>query len=91
MRGRGADLAALAVILLAGALSATWAFLVPIFQAPDEPAHFDYAISIMSAGRLIHVGDRPADWVVSPYTRYLLRATDFERIAWHSSMRVPSG
>jgi|GEM_PF-6893956 len=40
------DLFGSALILLAGALSAFWAFAVPIFQGPDEPAHFDYAISI---------------------------------------------
>lgn len=87
----GADVVALLVVLLAGALSATWAFLVPIFQAPDEPAHYDYAISIFSAGRLLRPNNGPIEFVVSPYTRYLLKATDFERIAWHSSMKVASG
>jgi hypothetical protein len=86
-----AHLAALVVILLAGALSATWAFVVPIFQAPDEPAHFDYAISIFSAGRLIRVSDGPTGWIVSPYTRYLMRASDYERIERHSSMHVRPG
>lgn len=88
---RRANIAALVVILLAGGLSAVWAFLVPIFQAPDEPAHFDYAASIYSAGRLITWADGPSDWIVSPYTRYLMRASDFERIAWHTSMRAPAG
>ncbi len=82
---------ALAIIVLAGALSAVWAFVVPIFQAPDEPAHFDYAISIYNARGLIRLADGRLDWIVSPYTKYLLRATDFQRIAWHSSMRAPRG
>lgn len=88
---RRANAAALAVILLAGALSAVWAFRVPIFQAPDEPAHFDYAISIYNAGRLVRVSDGKPDWIVSPYTKYLMTATDWERVAWHSSMRAPTG
>jgi len=88
---RRANIAAIIVILLAGGLSTVWAFLVPIFQAPDEPAHFDYAISIFSAGRLITWADGEPDWIVSPYTKYLMRATDFDRIVWHSSMRVPAG
>ena len=88
---RRANAAALAAILLAGALSTAWAFLVPIFQAPDEPAHFDYAISIYNAHRLVRVSDGRPDWIVSPYTKYLMRATDFERVAWHSSMRAPAG
>ncbi|HVR46033.1 MAG TPA: hypothetical protein VMT95_05300 [Candidatus Binatia bacterium] len=88
---RRANVAAAVVILLAGGLSTVWAFLVPIFQAPDEPAHFDYAISIYSAGRLISWADGTPDWIVSPYTKYLMRASDFDRIVWHSSMRVPAG
>lgn len=88
-RSRAPDVAAIAAIMLSGALSTVWAFLVPIFQAPDEAAHFDYAISIFSAHRLIRLSDGSPDWIVSPYTKYLLRASDFERIAWHSSMRVP--
>ncbi|MGA8475604.1 MAG: DUF2142 domain-containing protein [Candidatus Cybelea sp.] len=88
---RRANFAAATVILLAGALSSIWVFLVPIFQAPDEPAHFDYAISIYSAHRLIRLSDGTPDWIVSPYTKYLLQASDYERIARHSSMRVPTG
>jgi hypothetical protein len=88
-RVRVADAAALCAITLAGALSTAWVFIVPIFQANDEAAHFDYAISIASAGRPIPMGDKKADWIVSPYTRYLLRANDYFRIAFHSSMRAP--
>jgi hypothetical protein len=91
LRRRSYDLIAAAFILLSGALSAFWAFVVPIFQAGDEPAHFDYAISIYSAGRLIRVRDGVADWIASPYTRYLMRAADLDRIMWRSSERVPSG
>lgn len=87
---RAANAAAIAVILMAGALSATWAFIVPIFQAPDEPAHFDYAMSIYGARRLIRSNDGKVDWIVSPYTTYLLQASQFNRIQRHSSMRVPA-
>ncbi len=86
-----AHIAAIVLILLSGALSTAWAFLVPIFQAPDEPAHFDYAISIYSAGRLIRLADGRSDWLVSPYTSYLMRASDSTRIVERSSMRVPRG
>ncbi len=88
---RAADIGALVAILIAGALSTFWAFYVPIFQAPDEPAHFDYAMSIYQAKRLVRLTDGKPGWLVSPYTNYLLRASDFDRIAWHSSMRAPSG
>ncbi|MGA2760250.1 MAG: hypothetical protein ABSF08_08040, partial [Candidatus Cybelea sp.] len=90
-RARAADVAAICAILLAGALSTAWVFIVPIFQANDEAAHFDYAISIANAGHPIPMGDKKADWIVSPYTRYLLSANDYFRIAFHSSMRAPRG
>ncbi|HEY1883617.1 MAG TPA: DUF2142 domain-containing protein [Candidatus Cybelea sp.] len=91
MSNARATTAALLAILVSGLVSAYWAFHVPIFQAPDEPAHFDYAISIYNAHRLVRLSDGKPGWIVSPYTNYLLRASDFERIAWHSSMRVPAG
>jgi len=90
-RNRAANIAAILVVLLAGALSAAYAFIVPIFQAPDEAAHFDYAISIFSNGGLVRTSGRQAAWIVSPYTRYLLRATDYFRVVFHSSMRAPHG
>lgn len=88
---RLANVAAVAVILLAGAVSTAWVFTVPIFQAPDEAAHFDYAVSIYNAHRLIQVAEGTPDWLVNPQTNYLLRAVDFQRVAWHSSQRVPRG
>jgi hypothetical protein len=90
-RARAADAAAICAILVAGALSTFWVFLVPVFQSPDEPAHFDYAISIYNAHRLINRADGPADWIVSPYTKYLMRVSDYGRIAGHSPMHVPVG
>lgn len=86
---RAANVAVAAVILLAGTLSTAWVFIVPIFQATDEAAHFDYSISILSAGHLIETSSARSAWIVSPYTRFLLRSTDYFRLAFHSSMRVP--
>ncbi len=90
-RNRAADRAAVAAIALAGALSAAWAFIVPIFQATDEAAHFDYAISIFTAGHLITTPGEKTAWIVSPYTRYLLGATDYFAVAFHSAVPAPRG
>jgi hypothetical protein len=87
-KARAADIAAICAILLAGALSTLWVFLVPFFQSPDEPAHFDYAISIYNAHRLISRADGQSDWIVSPYTKYLMKVSDYGRIAGHSPMHV---
>jgi hypothetical protein len=88
---RAANVAAALVIVAAGMLSAWWAFLVPIFQATDEAAHYDYAMGIFAAGRLVGIRDRPHAWIATPYARYLLGATDYFRVAFHSSMRAPYG
>ena len=87
---RAARLAAAAAIAASVLLAAAWAFVVPIFQAPDEPAHFDYAMSILRAGRLVRVTDGPEVWIATKDVQYLLHATDFDRVAWHSTMREPA-
>ena len=39
--------AALAAIVAgSAALTLVWVFLVPVFQAADEPTHFDYALDL---------------------------------------------
>lgn len=85
---RAAHFGAAAAIACAAALSVAWAFLVPIFQSLDEPAHFDYATSIVEAHRLVRRADGASATIVSSQTSYLLRASDFARIAGHSPMHV---
>lgn len=84
---------AAAVALLAG----YWVFLVPIFQAPDEPPHLDYALGIYSAGKLLNVRERPLapaafDLVVHPYAVYLEEQTDFHAVLkGHTPMALDYG
>ena len=53
-------------------MSARWAVRMPIFQGPDEDIHFDYVISILSAGHPLHAAERPVAEMsqVSPYPPY---------------------
>lgn len=88
---RAAHYGAIIVIVCAGALSTLWAFLVPIFQPLDEPAHFDYAMSIVDAHRLVRRADGASATIVTPQATYLLRVSDFARIAGHSPMHVAPG
>lgn len=46
-------------------LGAMYAVLTPAWQAPDEPAHFNYARYVAEHGRLpeLHVGDYPAEYL----------------------------
>jgi len=87
----------LAVIITAASLLATaWVFLVPIFEGPDEPQHFDYALGIAGAGHLLNARERPTlpnQWslVVNPDVQYLMQATDLLRVVGDQDQRMPAG
>ncbi len=84
--------AALALIIaLSVGLSTFWAFRVPIFEEPDESAHFDYAISIATAHKLILARDGIPGTDVHPYTRYLEDATNFRGTRYNPDGRAPQG
>ena len=80
-----------------------WALLVPIFEAPDEPVHIDYAFNIFSAGRLINVREPTFPWNVSAlspegempivwhrYTWRLIGVSELDRIAFHPRQKAPA-
>jgi hypothetical protein len=85
-----------AVIAASCILSSIWAFVVPIFQPPDEDVHFDYAISIFTANRLILAREKPAAmWhhamfpVAHPYTWHLIVRTGTFDIKGQREVKVP--
>lgn len=86
-----------AIILLSCLLTIHRVFFVPILQAPDEISHFDYAVSVYSAGRLLNVREAPSGWNVAPktygndwekvthiWTQYLCEATDYQNVMTRS-------
>lgn len=67
--------------------------MVPIFQAPDEHSHFDFAVTVYGAGPAGLRG-HPIDdyyWMAHPYSRYLLRATGFLDLITHPDVHVQDG
>jgi 4-amino-4-deoxy-L-arabinose transferase-like glycosyltransferase len=88
---------ALAAIIAASmGLSIYWVFKVPIFEAPDEPGHLDYALNIYSAGRLISVREPLQAWNGPVedrhvFTQYLVDESREESIAFHHSVKAPPG
>lgn len=93
---------ALATIVLgACGLALAWAVHVPIFQAPDEPLHLDYALAIMQHRGLLHPTQLEPNRnnnsyenifthnYAHPYTRYLLEATAAGTIAFNPPAKVP--
>lgn len=83
------------IVLAAALLSLRWVFLVPIYQAPDEPTHLDYAFTIFNSGHLISGRDtsvaRGGHSYTSPYSRYLLAVSEEAAIAFRPPVHVPSG
>jgi hypothetical protein len=80
-----------AIVAASVALSIRWVFLVPIFQSPDEPQHFDYALCLNERRALIHGEPLPADGAVPlihPWTNHLRIASHFEAIAFHPKVHV---
>ena len=78
---------AVVLTLCFAALACIWANLVPAFQSPDEPAHFDYAYSLATAGTLLRAADGPAGF--DPRVRILMRDADLNRMTFHANERVP--
>ncbi|HKI30987.1 MAG TPA: DUF2142 domain-containing protein [Gemmataceae bacterium] len=88
-------LALVAVVVGASALAVRWVFFVPIFQSPDEPEHFDYALCLNESRGLIHAEasppDEPLAWHVHPYTSHLGERTALRKVAFHGDVRMPAG
>ncbi|GIW80928.1 MAG: hypothetical protein KatS3mg105_2735 [Gemmatales bacterium] len=85
----------LAVVVTGAAmLAAYWAFLTPIYQAPDEPINLDYALAIYENGglfRVRHTSYFQLPPFVHPYTRYLLERLEHHRVTFHNDQRMPPG
>lgn len=92
-RPAGAGAHALAVVLcaLAVAFSAGWAVVLPIFLSPDEDSHYDYALTLYTAGRPM----RPAENVVGrdthPVVAYLMGATHARQERLDGAVRADRG
>lgn len=81
-------LPALSVVAASLLVMTAWTRVVPIFEAPDEQDHFDYAIAIAHAHRLIRSTEGVLTHVADPVTVYLAQKVDLNRIAFHGAERV---
>src|SRR5262249_2781631 len=84
-----------------------WTFLVPIYQAPDEPAHFDYALCLYEHGRLFRANDVAVArqqmrdsryqgfpfiyYLVHPWSVFLCERTEQGTISFNRSAHMPPG
>jgi hypothetical protein len=89
-----AGLTLAAIVFGATAVAAVWAFIVPIFQAPDEPYHFDYVLCLNAHHRPFRVRGMPPVfplYLVHPYCPYLWERTGGEAVIRHPDVRMPPG
>jgi hypothetical protein len=87
-------LALCAIVLAAAGQTLLWVFLVPIYQAPDEPEHLDYALAINARRGLFLVQNttfRDLPGAVHPYTFYLGRRARTAEVAFNPSAKMPPG
>jgi len=73
--GRAAGIAAAAICAIAVAIAAGWALVLPIFLSPDEDSHYDYALTLYTAGRPIRATENHDGRDTDPSVAYLMGAT----------------
>jgi hypothetical protein len=82
-----------AIIAGSTGLSLYWAFLVPIYQSPDEPVHLDYALSLNEHRGLFRAETvpegAPLEWGSHPYFDYFWERTKGRLVQFHPGNRVP--
>jgi hypothetical protein len=76
------------IIVCSVCVSIAWALTVPIFQNPDEPAHWQYAYDIYTVGRPIFAREGTATIADNADFLYLVRRTELNRIAFHPNEKV---
>src|ERR1051326_6546617 len=77
-----------AVLACSTLLCLRWVYRVPIFQSPDEPTHFNYALCINEHRGLLKAPKDPEDGVTHPYVHLLLEEASTMTMV-HTAMRVP--
>jgi hypothetical protein len=91
---RWSSLCLVAIVLGAVWLSTTWVFLIPIYQAPDEHVHSDYAFCILTFGRILTAWDLPLclqpGSMVHPYTNFLHDYTGTAGFVGNPARKVPA-
>jgi Predicted membrane protein (DUF2142) len=72
---RAVNIIAAAICTIAIALAAGWALVLPIFLSPDEDSHYDYALTLFTAGRPMRAAENEVGRDTHPTVAYLMRAT----------------
>ena len=68
------------------ALAVLWLVVTPMFQAPDEGSHFDYAYDLVRAGGILFAQDTPGAY--APPVLTMMGDADVGRLAFQPDQRV---
>lgn len=84
------------IVAGAATLAMAWSLYLPMFEAPDEPSHFQYVAAIYSAGGLIRAGVDPAGYGTPagrpvPDPAYLESVSAVAVITEHREVKAPAG
>ena len=80
---------ALVLVLLTVVQGCIFAFAIPPWQAPDEPAHFELVQMIARAGRMVTPADRGPSGTLAPNIVESLDRNGFFRfVPWADRWRV---
>lgn len=99
MKSRWYGAALIAIVTLSVALATIWLVRVPMFEEPDELAHFDYVMAFFDVGRPFTVASARRGQIVMTETRTLAAASryrrsrydDRARYAWYGSASYYAG
>jgi hypothetical protein len=92
VRARFGELLLVALIVMcATALSAYWAFRVPMFLEPDEIAHADAAFAYFDAGKPFRLKRAVVGNFVTPEAQYLSRVTGYRRLRYNAYASATQG
>jgi hypothetical protein len=91
MQWRTADRVAAFTIVVAVFAAALWALYFPVFAAPDEDNHYDYVLTLRSAGRPIFPPEGPPQNDAHPVVRHLLAASGGVALRFDPLARLPEG
>lgn len=77
--------------IIALTMASGWAFFLPIFLNPDEDSHYDYALTMFSAGRPMRADEHVVGRDTHPVVEYLMRETHAREQRLDLNVGAPRG
>jgi hypothetical protein len=82
---------AAAIIIVATSLAAGWALYLPMLLSPDEDSHYDYALTLYTAGRTMRPDEKIQGRDTHPSLEYLMTRTHVRQMRLNERVRAEPG